>query len=72
VDLVHKLWTGAGHGPWWTEDTGGGNGLPEILLTASSGHGRSPQERENGVGFVLVSTLGEWRRQGDGVGWVTE
>jgi hypothetical protein len=72
VDSVHKLWTSAGRGPWWTEDTRGGDGSPELLLIAGSGHGSSPRERENGAGDVPVSTLGEWRRRDDVVGQAIE
>jgi hypothetical protein len=69
VDLVHKLWTSAGHDPWWT----GQHGCPwsslELGLVAALGHGYLPRcgkkkEGATRIQFCLVPRLG--RRQGGG------
>jgi hypothetical protein len=43
VDSVHKLWTNAGHGPWWTDHHGQPWSSLELGLGAAPGHGDSLQ-----------------------------
>jgi hypothetical protein len=62
VDLVHKLWTGTGRGPWWTEDRGDGGGSPELMLMAGSGHGQRA-----GLYLGRMEAMRRWSRPGDGV-----